>query len=620
MRLTKTRDLKVNNIHDHIGALHSLIEVKGTSYNANETGAGYIRWDNGKQGENVGGRGLSLAIISHPEMTLVESIKRYDVYASDAEKTNLANKLKAIHSNEFGNVFYCLSSFDAIGTNSDLAESMDMVRANHWFNLPDLSLGPTHRHPYAAIGTSALGIIREVLHTNTSGADAAYVSYAVPFTWGEVGSEGYGPDLDNGESMVEINYDGTGYGFYHKYFTIPETGRASLYEGEYVRMTGQHKISRDRFAAGGSVRSYFWSASDSDGWIRSASRDSKSVEWETFDYYFMWSPERDTASGNNTGGALAKYLRTGHYHMTSSIDEGISSIRNIQIQRCGMHPYSKGYASIQSNILSGQHVSEHIGFQLGNPGSYYDLWASPKNLTNRPNLGDSQLGSGFDTEQVRWFNRTLTARNEYSIHEGKNLTGSSNRYSDIGYVNIDSNKMYVGLIWMNCQEKTSGNNYLGTHTRSNGSQVPTYAYSGTNNTTNPYSHYPGAGSVEKDKWSLMAYWFLPHWFTDAQGNEFYTKHWCRAFGNYENGSADNNTKTLGSVGANGGNIRVSRFKEGDDQIHLRWLDYYNGTSNHKTWWALPGIYEVDPFGITGVLGKSTKRGSVNAHNIIEDNE
>ncbi len=95
----------------------------------------------------------------------------------------------------------------------------------------------------------------------------------------------------------------------------------------------------------------------------------------------------------------------------------------------------------------------------------------------------------------------------------------------------------------------------------------------------------------------MAYWFLPHWFTDAQRNEFYNKNWSRAFGNYENASADNLTKTLGSVGSNGGNIRVSRFKEGDDQIHLRWLDFYNGTRQHKTWWALPGIYEVDPMDI-----------------------
>ena len=42
---------------------------------------------------------------------------------------------------------------------------------------------------------------------------------------------------------------------------------------------------------------------------------------------------------------------------------------------------------------------------------------------------------------------------------------------------------------------------------------------------------------------------------------------------------------------------INRFKERDDQIHLRWLDYYNGRASHKTWWALPGIYEVDPMDI-----------------------
>tara|TARA_B100000497_G_C7694921_1_gene424037 strand:- start:237 stop:2093 length:1857 start_codon:yes stop_codon:yes gene_type:complete len=600
MDLTTLRELKHNEFSEPQGDLVANIQVKGTSYNANDTGVGYIRWINreGKQqGENVGGRGISLAILDHGTMDLVTSIRRYDVYGSELERDNLAKKLMDIQSGELGNVIYCMSSFDAIGTNSSLAEAMNLVRANHWFKLPGLPNGPTHRHPYAAIGTSRLGIIKEALHSNASGADAAYVTFSVSDDWDMLGAEGYGPEITNGESIVEINYASTGYGFHHKYFTIDEKGRNSLYDGEYVRMTGQQKVSLDRLNAGGKVTSYFWSASDTDGWIRSSAVSNYSVEWETFELFYRWDRAADTASGSNTGNAAAKYLRTGHYHMPSSIDTGVSSIRNIQIQRCGFKPHTKKPVCLQNNVMSARHISEHIGFKLGDATSYYNLWASDRNLTNQPNLGDSRKGSGFDSQDVRWFDRTLTARNEYSIHEGKNLTSDSNMYNDVGYVNIDSNKMYVGLIWMNCKEKTDGHNYFGTHTRSNGSTVPTYAYSGTGNTTNPYSQYPYHTNIEKDKWSLMSYWFLPHWFTDTQGNEFYSKNWCRAFGNYENGSADNLTKTLGSVGNNGGNIRVSRFKESDDQIHLRWLDFYNKTAQHKTWWALPGIYEVDPMDI-----------------------
>ena len=63
MDLTTLRELKYNEFSEPQGNLVANIQVKGTGYNANDTGAGYIRWINreGKQlGENVGGRGISL--------------------------------------------------------------------------------------------------------------------------------------------------------------------------------------------------------------------------------------------------------------------------------------------------------------------------------------------------------------------------------------------------------------------------------------------------------------------------------------------------------------------------------------------------------------------------------
>ena len=587
-----------HNMFSECGGSHiSHIEIKGTSYNSSDTSAAYMYWSQvpgNRIKDASSARGLTLIVWEHSSMSEVFR-EVYDVYAVDSRRSELAAQLGLIHDDKLGNVIYALVSFDAISTNESLGAAMERARANHWFK--DGLNGPTYRHSYAAIGTSRLGIIKEVMHGPAVGHDPAFASMAVSADWNEIGAEGYGPDLLGGLHMNEYNYTGTGYSFKSSSHTITDRGRDSILDGEYVKMTGQHKISRDRQLAGGRVTSYFWTASDSDGWISSSSRSSYSTEWESFELYFQWNKARDTASSGNTGGAEAKYLRTGHYHMPSSNDVGTSSVRNMQIQRCGFNPNDTGQVGVDANVLAAKIVSEGIGFKLGSAQSYYDLWASPKNLTNRPSLADSRIGSGFDTEQVRWFDRTLTARNEYSIHEGKNLTSDSNRYNDVGYVNIDSNKMYVGLIWMNCQQKIAGSNYFGTHTRSNGSQVPTYAYTGTSNTTNPYSHYIDHSNIEKDKWSLMAYWFLPHWFTNDQGNDFYIKNWSKTFGNYENGSADNNTKTAGSVAANGGNIRVSRFQEADDQIHLRWLDYYNGTTSHKTWWALPGIYEVDPMGI-----------------------
>ena len=602
MNLTNQRDLEHNKISESTDKLRAYIEVKGTSYNATDTGAGYINFS--KTGSSVlttnsvGSRGLAIAIIDHTTMELIKAIRVYDVYAYDSERNLLADELNQIHNMAYGNVIYCLSSFDAVNTNSNLATAMQNARAYQWSNLPGLSLGPTHRNPYAAIGTSSLGIIKETLHSNAAGADAAFVSMSVSTDWLSIGSEGYGPDLALGSHLSEYNYAGTAYSFRSYGWTIPSTGYLSIKDDEYIRMTGQQKIDRTRLYAGGSVYSYFWSASDNNGWIAAASHGSTSTEWEEFEIYFKWNKARDTAAA----GGEAKYLRVGHYHMPNNIDDGTSSIRNITYQKCGFNPNPTSEVNIQESVITAKSISEGIGFKLTDPNSYYTLWNSAKNLTGNPNLGDSRYGSGFDTESVRWFDRTLTNRNEYSIHEGKNFTGDSNRYSETGYVNIDSSKMYVGLIWQNCQQKTSGTNYLGTHTQNTSyGSVPTYSFAGTANTTNPYSMYPSGNNIEKDTWQLWSYWFLPYWFTDAQSSDFYSKYRGTAFGNYEFGRAGNpnigNPPTLGPS-AMGGNIPMSRFQQTDGRIHLRWLDYYNGSGqSHKTWWALPGIFEVDPMGI-----------------------
>ena len=322
--------------------------------------------------------------------------------------------------------------------------------------------------------------------------------------------------------------------------------------------------------------------------------------------YFRWDRAADTASGSNTGNGSADYLRFGHYHYPSSQDVGSSYVRNIQIQKCGFAPNAdKDIAASADAGLDAKNIVESAGpFNLLDPDTYYAMWNSSRNLTGRPNLGDSRLGSGFDTDQVKWFDRLLTDRNQYSIHEGKNFTGDSNRYNDIPYVDIDPNKMYLGCIWHYCHEKadTGGRNYLGTHTQtSSGSRTSTKRAYDSYATTNPYSMYPTGGEIEKGTWQLWSYWFLPSWYTDAEGLEFYNSHWCKWAGNYENGRAGNinvgNAPTYNPY-SNGGNVRVARFNDNDGRLHLRWLDYYNTATinggHHKTWWALPAVFEVDP--------------------------
>lgn len=618
MQLNTERETRVNIAGEAGGPCSATLSAYGTSYNCSDTSAGHFALAiKGQVKEYAAStRGLTLLIIDHSSLEVV-SHTAFDTYGDDQARIKLAGVLTNIVNGEYGNVIFALASQDAIGTNATLAAAFRELRAYHWFQLPGLSNGPTHRHPYAAIGTSNLGIIKEALHSNTVGAAPSQVTMNIPDDWDTIGHEGYGPDLNFGSKLSEFSYTGTGYSFNHgPHLTVEDSGYKHIKDGEYVRMTGQMKVSLERKEAGGYVRSYFWSASTTDGWITSASHSSYSIEWERFELYFKWNKSSQTASGNNSGGGESIYLRWGQYHYPSSIDPGTSYIKDITIQKCGFKPNQNRDITLNltSDAIDGKQINESVGpFGITNPDNYWTVFHSERNLTGRPNLGDSRMGSGFDTNNVKWFDRELTDRSQYSIHEGKNFTGDSNRYNDIGYVNIDPTKMYAGMIWHYCHEKGNGYSYLGTHTKNeSGNVVPTYAYAGTSNTTNPYCMYPAASNIEKNTWTLWTYFFLPHWFTDQQGTDFYNENWCYWAGNYENASADNLSKTAGSRSSNSGNIRVSRFKESDAQIHLRWLDFYNTNANHKTWWALPMIIEIDPLD----LGAN---GAIDPFKLIEDN-
>lgn len=600
MDLNKNRDFKVNMIGESGGPSYMVLSAYGTSYNCTDTGAGNISltYDGRVIQYNSGGRGLTLVVINHSTREVIHNT-RYDVYAYDSEKTALANYLDSIHSGSLGNVIYAMVSFDAIGTNSNLSRSMETARAYHWFNLPGLGSGPTHRHPYAAIGTSRLGIIKEMLHSNTTGASPSNVSMHVPFEWDVIGSEGYGPDFAEGARMNEYSIT-SGYGFAGWTFDWSAAGWRNVKPGEWIRLTAEVKIDLARKESGGGVAAYL----NETDWTGSSNATYYYTEWTQIERYFQ-KPTSNAAS-----------LGMGMYHMPNSNDTGTSYARNIQVQKCGFAPNANRDITLKGvDELDGRNIVESAGpFSLLDPDTYWTVFHSERNLTGRPNLGDSRRGSGFDTNNVQWFNRELTDRRHYSIHEGKDWgSGDSNLYSDIGRVNVDHNKMYVGLLWQYCHQKNNGHNYFGTHTyNSSGGTTATLRYDGASSTTNPYSMYPYGTEIEKGKWSLFSYWFLPSWFTNEQGTEFYNKYWCNWAGNYENASADNNQRTAGSRWANGGNIRVAKLKTEDTAIHLRWLDYYNQSgSNHKTWWALPMIIEVDPLNFGA-------NGAIDSWNLIED--
>jgi len=591
MELNNYRDLTVLNITESGAVAPALIEVYGTSYNATDTGAGYIKYNtfgsNTQTTYSVNGRGLTIIIFDAGSMTPVHT-EAFDTYGVDSRRTDLANLLNQVHNGDFGDVVYAIASFDATRSNSNLLAAMNTARAYHWSRKykgsSPWNLGPDHRTPVAMIGCSSLGILKEVIHTNVSGTSPAYCSMAVPEDFSTIGAEGYGPDFAEGGRMNEYSIT-SGYGFAGYGFDWNANDWRNVKTGEWIRMTAEVKIDLARRESGGGVAAYLYE----NDWSASSNGTYYYTEWTQIERYFQ-----------KTTGAPA--LGVSMYHMPNSNDTGISYARNIQVQKVGFNPNTSRTPSLTFNNLNAKEIHESPGaFNLTDPDTYYDVWNSSRNLTGRPNLGDSRYGSGFDTNNVQWFDRTLTNRNEYSIHEGKNFTGDSNRGSSIPWLNIDPNKMYVGLIWQYCHEKGDGYNYFGCHTTGTDGTSTRRAYD-TYSTTNPYFMYPSHSSIEKQQWTLWSGFMLPHWMTDAEGQDFYDKHWCNWAGNYENGSADNNQKTAGSRWSNSGNIQVGRFRQGDQQMYLRWLDYYNTAINHKTWWALPMIIEIDPLNFKGENG------------------
>lgn len=592
MELNRYRDLTVSNITESGAVAPALLEVYGTSYNATDTGAGYIKYNtfgsNTQTTYTVNARGLTIIIFNASTMAPVHT-ESFDTYGTDARRTALASLLNQVHNGDFGDVVYAIASFDATNSNGNLLAAMNTARAYHWSRKykgsSPWNLGPYHRTPVAMIGCSSLGILKEVIHTNVTGTAPAYCSIAVPEDFSTIGAEGYGPDFAEGARMNEYSIT-SGYGFAGYNFDWNASDWRNVKTGEWIRMTAEIKIDLARKESGGGVAAYL----NEVDWTASSNGTYYYTEWTQIERYFQ-----------KTAGAAT--LGVSMYHMPNSNDTGTSYARNIQVQKVGFNPLQSRTPSLTFNNLNAREVHESPGpFNLTDPDTYWSVWNSSRNLTGRPNLADSRLGSGFDTNSVQWFNRTLTNRNEYSIHEGKNFgTGDSNRYNDIPWVSIDPNKMYVGLIWQWCEEKGDGNNYFGCYTTGTDGSSTKRAYD-TYSTTNPYFMYPGAGAIEKKKWTLWSGFMLPHWMSDAEGLDFYNNHWCKWAGNYENASADNNQKTAGSRWSNGGNIRVGRFNPGDTSFRLRWLDYYNTAIHHKTWWALPMIMEIDPLNFKGENG------------------
>ncbi len=560
------------------------IYVRGTGLNHN---ASRILSVNGVDNYNTAsGRGMRLTIFN--SSMVEQSDVTYDIYGVDADRTSLANALNAITDTQI----FTMTSWDAIRSNSNLDTAMTSMRSVVWG-----AVGIPVRRPYVCVGTGKCGILAEQLWPDTATDPYAELEWTYEDVEA-IGFEGYGEMLWS--YPQEVSYTGTGYGYLYSPNLVFTT--LDLYDLEWVRVTFDIKIDLTRALVPGSYSTIFiWSASPTDGWIRSTSYSSQSTEWESRELLFQRNDAADIAvSGDSNPG---EWFIVGVYHYTNDKNDGTSYVRNIQVQRCGFAPTDSSLkVKIAPYVITSKKAVESpLSFNPADPDSYYKMFNSDRNLVRDNTYTAILNGIGTSDETVNWFDYDLTASNQKMVMWKENTpsTAGANMYEDTALVAIDHLKYYYGAIWMyvHFKDRPAGSyNYFGTHGYND---TPTnigiyYARTGANQ-TNPYFVYPQGQHLAADhlgRWLLVEGWFLPS-YTDNTDGIYYDDNIANMeFGGVNSGGyhIDNDIKS--------GNILVARFRTDNTKTHLRWLDYYNDTYNSKTWWALPMLIEVTPMSIS----------------------
>lgn len=551
------------------GASEYYFYVKGTAYN---NLANRVLSVNGTSIYNTTGRGMRLTIINSSTAAVTHDL-RYDLYLGDTTKDALATKLNAMTSTDL----FFMTSYDWIGGNTNLNAAMSTLNSWNWSS----AIQTGGRYPYACAGLGRTGILSE----QSWGSSATDPFAEFTFNYQDYDSSGvcgYGPELAGllPSTVPEFSYTGTGYGI--KFSDYINYSDIDLADQEYVRLTFEVKVDEVRRAAGGSCRVYVYSNSTTDSWIASSSYPGTNTEWEKREIRFK---RNDATLGTDSNPATR--IRVGVYHYPSTIDDGTSYVRNIELQKAGFSPTDTELQTRFSNYTVGtKRIVESPGtFHPNYPQEYYDLWNSDKNLDKNTAVGGLFYGTTPADEDVQWLDRTLTTNTQKFIMWKENgTTTGANMIKYLATHDIDPNKMYYQAIWVKNFFKSAGNIYLGTHGYNSAtSNIGVYyANTGVNN-TNPYSWITADESLTNDRWMLLEQWYLPSWTDNTYGTWFRSNVSNREFGHVDNGGW--HERYLGTR-------NVWRFRTDNAQIRGRLLDYYNDVQDTKTYFALPILVEV----------------------------
>lgn len=560
VELDRTHELHCRNMSES-GHAHYTIYARGTGNNNLATRMLTI---NDVEIYNTSGRGMRLTVYD-TSMNL-QSDTVYDLHGIDADRTALADVLNALPDDRI----FIMTSYDSIHSNSTLETAMNNLGTQQWYKV----VADGFRMPYACVGIKRLGILSEQCWA--AGVSDPYAE----FTWtyedyDSAGNVGYGPVII--QTVGEQSYTGTGYNFGTKGFDITD-----LKDTEYVRLTVDLKVDLERRLNGGYSSAYLYTRTVGDSWVRATSVSCNSTQWQT---YSLVLNRDDVASiAQSSDGQPENLMYFSAYHYPSSNDFGTSYFRNMQIQRCGFDPNDVSIKSkISAQTVTSPDYVESVGsFSLYDPNTYYNIWASDKNLIRDDIISPYVTGTGAVDEDVYWFDRILTLNNQKNVMwKATDDTSGANMYRYPISKDIDSNKSYYCGIWMYNFEKTIGNNYLGCHGyNSIGEQIGVEYATSTSTTTNPYSWVRSASGLQHNDWYLIECWMLASWMT------------------IEDGTAINALCNKGyDINHASGALTNFRLKPETTKARPRWLDYYNDSARSKTWWALPIMIEIDAMDI-----------------------
>lgn len=507
-------------------------------------------------------RGLNLAIFDL-NMNLV-FMATYDVYGDANSRSNLSAKMKTITNSQLAT----LTSFDAIGSSTELDSTFDYFRSHAWPKTQYFDIGVAHKQTSysAVICGKKKAIVAEKFVGRGVSAPIAEIEMAFedPTT---IGYSGFGKPVISDD---EIHGNSGTSNVVKTWLDRTPLADLKLKVGDSYLFKSLGET--DAIAAASETYLdyeliYLNSAGTE---FKRESKRVKSVEgWEEIEIrgtiptgcvYLVFRAMRKTTRDAPRSAQGTVYVKNTTMQVSDN-DRVLSSQVSIGL-------YGTSVKSFSDSLGSFGHYD---------PEGYFQSAISESNIIRNTKITQQTL------EPVRWMDRILDDDIERFVMK----TTTENRANSVRFT-LDPKKFYYVCVWVNKQYKSAGKVMLGLRqfsSTSSGTILPVKSTDGKVSSQYVYSQEPPFDTMEDRQWYLLQGFVLPHNIDQARANSFIEANkefygWDDIFGNGI-GLSDNGNGEYGW-------ISNSASTAGE----LQFIDYDNKGKESKTLWAMPIIREL----------------------------